>query len=54
MTLKDFVLNWTALARYRKALDDIYNSGKEGRKLVIKHFGLWHPKTTSKNEKKLD
>lgn len=33
------------LLRYREAIDAMYNSGEIGRKLVIEHFGLWHPET---------
>jgi hypothetical protein len=31
------------IEKYKTAIDAIYNSGEEGRKLVIEHFGLWHP-----------
>jgi hypothetical protein len=31
-----------ALQKYRKAIDDIYNSGGVGRDLVRTYFGLWH------------
>lgn len=31
------------VARYRKALDDIYNHSDEAREAVVKHFGTVHP-----------
>ena len=33
----------THLAKYRDAMDAIYNDSEAGRELVTKHFGLTHP-----------
>lgn len=40
---RDLTTAQARIAQYRNAIDDMYNDSVNGRRLIIKHFGILHP-----------